>query len=147
MRSVVADIRSWDAADKRRLADKRLTEKAETEPPSYESLFPTSNANDAVPCSQLPPSSSKLTESLQGNESESGSQNSIVTQAAKLDLDRDYDPSMWYYESGPNPIPYDMGRKVTSPFTSSLQTLLSVGDKKKLKEISLRSFQKYVNSF
>ena len=75
-----------------------------------------------------------------GNASDTGSQESIATACEKkLDLGTEYDPSNWFYEPGPNPVPYEMGRKVMNPFTDSLRQLQSSGDKQKLKQVVTRN--------
>ena len=83
--------------------------------------------------------------SMVGNASDNGSQESLATVCdRKLDLGAEYDPSNWYYEPGPNPVPYEMGRKVMNPFTDTLRQLQSTGDKQKLKQVVTR---KWVNMF
>ena len=78
--------------------------------------------------------------SMVGNASDNGSQESLATACdQKLDLGAAYDPSNWYYEPGPNPVPYEMGRKVMNPFTDKLRQLQSTGDKQKLKQVVTRN--------
>ena len=49
-----------------------------------------------------------------------------------------YDPSKWFFKDGKNPIDYQPGVKVAHPFTDDLKKLLSEGDVKKLREVSIR---------
>ena len=127
MRTIVADIRK---NDQRRL--EALKSQESSPPPQYETLFP-----ERTPCHQLPLPVPKP-ESVAGNASQTSDASLSGQVAAKMELGTDYDPSLWYYEPGPNPIPYDMGKKVINPFTDNLRTLQNKGDKAKLKDLSVR---------
>ena len=116
------------------IAEKLMTE--DDDLPSYSSLFPT-------PISTLPLSNSKLTDSVCGNASNASeiSLPASVTKDGTNDngIDGKYHPSLWYYESGNNPVSYIMGQKVTNPFTPPLRVLQSDGDRKKLKKVVTRN--------
>ena len=136
MTSICADI-----ADSQVRLTEYVSKKKEEQgspPPSYQELFPT--ALHHAPIAPAPGNFVPInTDSVVGNPSETASQDSIAAACdQKLDLGADYKPSMWYYEAGPNPIPYEIGRKISNPFTDNLRSCQTDGDKKKLKEVVSR---------
>ena len=137
MASIVATIRSNDQRAQREKAEaeaESISTKlvpAGEELPSYESLFP-------APISAIP--NPGVTPSLYGQTSKV-SDDSVSSYASKIDqndVSDQYQPSLWYYEPGPNPIPYEMGQRVSNPYTDSLRALQTDGDRKRLKKIVTR---------
>ena len=49
-----------------------------------------------------------------------------------------YDPSKWFFKQQKNPTPFVPGVKVSHPFTDDIKSFLSEGDRKKLRELSVR---------
>ena len=142
MASIVSNIRETSHRDNLAILErsKKLAETTNADPndlPSYESLFPPA-------ISTLP--NANVTPSLYGNTSESTeiSFPESVPQDAPAVSDK-YEPSLWYYEPGTNPVVYELGQKVTNPFTEPLRALQTDGDRKKLKSVVTRNdlYRKY----
>ena len=136
MASIVANIREINHRDNLAIMakQKKIADSMETridDLPSYEDLFPN-------PLSSSP--NVNMTPSLHGNVSEA-STNSIPesNKSDQLTSGSKYVPSNWYYEPGNNPIVYELGQKVTNPFTDPLRALQTDGDRKKLKQVVTRN--------
>ena len=135
MASIVANIREINHRDNLAIMEKqkKIAESMETavdELPTYESLFPN-------PISSTP--NENLTPSLHGNVSEA----SEISFPESIKVEQPipgakYEPSAWYYEPGNNPVVYQLGQKVTNPFTDPLRALQTDGDRKKLKQVVTR---------
>ena len=133
-----AKTRRDDAAFHQRQREKNEREEAEkiaehldTDLPTYDSLFPTPIASAPV-----------IAESLQGNASqvsESSIPESCSSKIGQMDLGSKYEPSLWYYEPGNNPVTYELGQRVSNPFTAPLRALQSDADRKKLKRVVTRN--------
>ena len=146
MASIVATIRETSHHDNLAIMErsKKVAESLNSngnDLPSYEDLFPN-------PLSALP--NPTVTPSLYGNTSEvsdSSIPESGASKIGQIDDGSKYQPSLWYYEPGNNPVTYVMGQKVTNPFTEPLRALQSDGDRKKLKHVVTRndSYRKFLN--
>ena len=135
MRTIVDTIRSNDQRHHAEKAEKAISThllSVGDDLPSYESLFPN-------PISAKP--NPEVTPSLYGQTSETSDESvpdSLSSKSCQMDLGAKYQPSMWYYEPGENPIVYEAGKKVSNPFTAPLRALQTDGDRKKLKGIVTR---------
>ena len=140
MAPLVAKTRRDDAAFHQAQKEKAQREKAEkigehldTELPTYESLFPT-------PIASVP--TAIIAESLQGNASQASDPSlpdSCASKIGQIDTGDSYEPSLWYYEAGTNPIQYELGQRVSNPFTAPLRALQTDADRKKLKKVVTRN--------
>ena len=140
MAPLVAKTRHDDAVFHQNQREKAQREKAakigehlDTELPTYESLFPT-------PIASVP--SAIIAESLQGNASQASDLSfpeSCASKIGQINKGSSYEPSLWYYEAGTNPIQYELGQRVSNPFTAHLRALQTDADRKKLKQVVTRN--------
>ena len=132
MASIVSTIRENDrrAHEARQIPDRLVA--AGDDLPSYESLFPPAISSE--PPKQVTPSLVGQTSEV----SEDSIPESSSSKIGQIDPGAKYQPSMWYYEPGENPIRYELGQKVSNPFTEPLRALQTEGDRKKLKQIVTR---------
>ena len=138
MAELEAKTRRDDAAFHQRQREKNERKEAEniaehldSDLPTYESLFPAPIASAPI-----------IAESLQGNASqasESSIPESCSSKIGQMDLGNKYEPSLWYYEPGTNPVKYELGQRVSNPFTTPLRALQTDADRKKLKQAVTRN--------
>lgn len=159
------DLREFERITRENDRKFHAAKKAEAEKKKAEAEKKANLAQLPLPSisSFFKPTQAMRTESVAAVASDSGSISSMpmTEKNERLDLLSGYDPSLWFYQVGKNPIQFIPGvkegiiidvlyfiimnmnynpkKQVAHPFSNDLKKLLSKGDKEKLREVSLRN--------